>query len=114
MGELRITLALSHISMEELANQSPLHSIRWKRIVLDEAHRIKGRTTSTAQAVYALRSTYKWALSGTPLQNRVGDLYSLIKFLRLAPFSQYKCSIKNCLCSSPVWNFGPMSRKCVG
>ena len=37
-------------------------------MVLDEAHSIKDRRCSTARAVFALTSKYKWALSGTPLQ----------------------------------------------
>ncbi|KAM3385352.1 hypothetical protein ACQJBY_009316 [Aegilops geniculata] len=57
--------------------KSPLHSVRWERIILDEAHFIKDRRCNTARAVFALESEYKWALSGTPLQNRVGELYSL-------------------------------------
>ncbi len=44
--------------------------MRWRRIVLDEAHSIKDRRCSTARAVFALTSAYKWALSGTPLQAR--------------------------------------------
>ena len=39
---------------ELLIQNSPLHQIHWQRIVLDEAHKIKARTTSTAKAVYAL------------------------------------------------------------
>ncbi|KAJ8428092.1 hypothetical protein Cgig2_013304 [Carnegiea gigantea] len=57
--------------------KSNLHSVKWERIVLDEAHSIKDRRSNTARAVLALESSYKWALSGTPLQNRVGELYSL-------------------------------------
>lgn len=45
--------------------------MRWRRIILDEAHCIKDRRCSTAKAVFALASKYKWALSGTPLQVRL-------------------------------------------
>ena len=42
--------------------------IKWRRIILDEAHNIKDRRSSTAKAVFALDACYRWALSGTPLQ----------------------------------------------
>ncbi|KAL6143899.1 hypothetical protein ACLB2K_054594 [Fragaria x ananassa] len=75
---------------------SVLHAVKWNRIILDEAHYIKSRRCNTAKAVLALESTYKWALSGTPLQNRVGELYSLVRFLQLVPYSYYLC--KDCDC----------------
>jgi DNA repair protein RAD16 len=49
-------------------SDSTLHNVKWHRIVLDEAHKIKGRTTNVAKSVYALNSEMKWCLSGTPLQ----------------------------------------------
>ncbi|KAK1353590.1 DNA repair protein RAD16 [Heracleum sosnowskyi] len=73
-----------------------LHSMNWNRIILDEAHYIKDRRGNTTKAVLALNSSYKWALSGTPLQNRVGELYSLIRFLQVSPYSFYFC--KDCDC----------------
>jgi hypothetical protein len=47
-------------------------------VVLDEAHSIKDRRCSTARAVFALNSKYKWALSGTPLQVRLSLSLSMI------------------------------------
>lgn len=65
--------------------------LSWFRIILDEAHYIKTRSTSTAKAVFALTSLNKWCLTGTPLQNRVGELYSLVRFLRMDPHAFYFC-----------------------
>ncbi|CAM8880041.1 unnamed protein product [Rhodiola kirilowii] len=84
-----------------------LHSLKWERIILDEAHYIKDRKLNTAQAVFALESSFKWALSGTPLQNRVGELYSLIRFLRINPYSYYFC--RHCDCK--ILEYRP-SRDC--
>ncbi|KAK4437359.1 ATP-dependent helicase rhp16 [Sesamum alatum] len=78
------------------AGKSILHSVTWERIILDEAHYIKDRRSNTTRAVLALQSSYKWALSGTPLQNRVGELYSLVRFLQIVPYSYYFC--KDCDC----------------
>jgi superfamily II DNA or RNA helicase len=50
-------------------------------IVLDEAQRIKNWQAKTAQAVKRLRSPYAFILTGTPLENRIDELYSLVQFL---------------------------------
>lgn len=75
-----------------------------------QAHKIKGRTTNTAKAVYLLKSDYKWCLSGTPFQNRIGELYSLVRFLRMKPFAFYYCRHKGkdgkpCRCERVEWKF---------
>ena len=59
------------------------HSSCSFRIILDEAHKIKSRTNNTAKSVLALRGRYKWCMSGTPLQNRISELYSLVRLLSL-------------------------------
>lgn len=58
-----------------------------------QAHFIKDRHCNTAKAVFALESLYKWALSGTPLQNRVGELYSLVCMSHSLSFDDFmNCS----------------------
>jgi len=98
---------LKGIDMEELKEKamqgcqvSVLHTMSWWRIVLDEAHMIKSRSSSTASAAFHLSGIYRWALSGTPLQNRVGELYSLIRFLRIDPMAHYCCRRQGCDCKS--------------
>jgi hypothetical protein len=50
-------------------------------VVLDEAQRIKNWNTQTAQAIKRLRSRYAFILTGTPIENRIDELRSLIDFL---------------------------------
>ena len=50
-------------------------------VILDEAQRIKNWSTKTAQAVKRLRSRYAFVLTGTPIENRIDDLHSLMDFL---------------------------------
>lgn len=81
-----LSLEYSRVQRSEKAS-SLLHSIRWHRIVLDEAHIIKDSNTAQSKSACSLPSSRRWCLSGTPVQNRLEDLYSLVKFLRLDPFS---------------------------
>ncbi|EMC97315.1 hypothetical protein BAUCODRAFT_68713 [Baudoinia panamericana UAMH 10762] len=80
---------------------SPIHAIHFHRLILDEAHSIKSRTTGVAKACFALEGTYKWCLSGTPVQNRIGEFFSLLRFLEVRPFADYFC--KSCDCSILHW-----------
>ncbi|KAM4063413.1 zinc finger, c3HC4 type (RING finger) domain-containing protein [Hirsutella rhossiliensis] len=56
------------------------------RVVLDEAQCIKNRKTKTAKACHALKSTYRWCLTGTPMMNGVLELFSLVQFLHIKPY----------------------------
>ena len=81
--------------------KSVMHQIHFHRVILDEAHSIKTRTTMTAKACFALNVTYRWCLSGTPLQNRIGEFFSLVRFLNVRPFASYFC--KQCPCTTLEW-----------
>lgn len=80
---------------------SPIHDIHFHRLILDEAHSIKTRTTGIAKACFALKGSFKWCLSGTPVQNRIGEFFSLLRFLEVRPFADYFC--KKCPCSILHW-----------
>ncbi|RAL14066.1 putative nucleosome remodeling complex ATPase subunit (Snf2h), partial [Aspergillus homomorphus CBS 101889] len=53
----------------------------WKYVVLDEGHRIKDSTSKRAQAIGKIRAEYKLILTGTPIQNNLGEVWSLLHWL---------------------------------
>lgn len=83
-------------------------SFKWHRIVLDEgelpcfrsmgsrytecipAHMIRGSLTQNARAVRDIDAIHRWCITGTPLQNRVSDISSLLMFLRVYPYDNRK------------------------
>lgn len=66
-----------------------LFGLDYWRIILDEAHMIKNRQSKTAKACYELAATHRWVLTGTPIVNRLEDLFSLVRFLRVEPWSNF-------------------------
>jgi non-specific serine/threonine protein kinase len=70
------------ITTYALANRDceSLHQIRWGRIVLDEAQNIKNPSTKQTQAIRKLQSPRRIALTGTPVENRLTELWSIMQF----------------------------------
>lgn len=75
-----------------LAKICPLLHPRSKfyRVILDEAQCIKNVDTLQARGACNLTATHRWCLTGTPMMNGIHELYSLIKFLKIAPYHNKK------------------------
>ncbi|MCC7104311.1 MAG: DEAD/DEAH box helicase [Chloroflexi bacterium] len=58
-----------------------LASIEWDGIVLDEAQNVKNAATRQSQAVRSLKGGYRVAMTGTPVENRLAELWSIFEFL---------------------------------
>ncbi len=65
-----------------------IEQIKWDLIILDEGQRIKNWEAKTSRIIKGLKSRFALALSGTPLENRLDDLFSVVEFIddrRLGP-----------------------------
>ncbi|XP_008210074.1 transcription termination factor 2-like isoform X1 [Nasonia vitripennis] len=65
---------------------SKIFKIKWERVILDEAHYIRNYQGKISISSCELSAKIKWALTGTPIQNRKLDFYALLKFLKCHPF----------------------------
>jgi len=64
-----------------LRDKEHLTQVTWENVVLDEAQNIKNETARQTQAIKQLRANYRIALTGTPVENRLGELWSIMEFL---------------------------------
>lgn len=72
----------------KLAKDCPLVHPKTKfyRVILDEAQCIKNMNTLQAKGACKVQAVHRWCLTGTPMMNGVQELYSLIRFLKIAPY----------------------------
>ncbi|KAK5946092.1 hypothetical protein PMZ80_000231 [Knufia obscura] len=80
------TLTSEHVENSG-SEKTALFGVNWYRIILDEAHSIKNRNAKSTKAACALDAEYRWCLTGTPMQNGLDELQSLIHFLRIKPYN---------------------------
>jgi len=67
---------------------SLLHSIKWSRVIFDEAHHLRNSKTTRYIGAKMLKAKICWLVSGTPVQNSKNDFYSLCSMIKL-PASYY-------------------------
>ena len=72
------------------SNESELLNVFWERIILDEAHQVRNPKAICSLSVCKLTAVRRWCVTGTPIQNKELDLYSLVRFLRFKPFDEYQ------------------------
>lgn len=66
-----------------------LHKLKWNRVVYDEAHHLRNGKTSISRGAHSLKCSIKWMITGTPIQNKLSDFYTLCDTLGL-PKDYYK------------------------
>ncbi len=120
-----ISLAIQHSSHTDPAPPAPdvvmttygmaardatLAGRRWNLLILDEAQAIKNAGTRQARAVKAIGANARVALTGTPVENRLGDLWSLFDFLNPGLLGGAKAFAKFCkdLADDPARGFAPL------
>lgn len=62
-------------------DREALSEVNWDTVVLDEAQHIKNAHTHRARVAFALRAEFRLATTGTPIENHLGELWSLFRFL---------------------------------
>lgn len=70
-------------------DQELFQAIRWEYIILDESQNIKNMENKTSRAILSFSSQYRIAMSGTPIENNLGELYSLFAFLNPSLFGSW-------------------------
>lgn len=96
---LELSKARSFVEMTEINKKKEKHptsyhspfftsDAKFYRTILDEVQWIKNKLTHASLAVTGINSHYRWCLSGTPLQNRIDELYPYLRFLRIKPYNK--------------------------
>ena len=97
-GMLRVRTKKDKVTGMRYSVENVLHKIQWGRVIYDEAHHVRNMRTSTFQGAEKISSHITWMVTGTPVNNKITDLYALCKIIGLADvFANDKEQIKKVL-----------------
>eukprot|EP00002_Diphylleia_rotans_P040569 TRINITY_DN964_c2_g1_i1.p1 TRINITY_DN964_c2_g1~~TRINITY_DN964_c2_g1_i1.p1 ORF type:complete len:1137 (+),score=206.93 TRINITY_DN964_c2_g1_i1:417-3827(+) len=82
---LRHDIVIASYSM--LRTHVVLRRIAWKRFILDESTNVKSPKTEQYSAAKEVRADFRWALSGTPVENRMDDYFGQLRILDISPYA---------------------------
>lgn len=94
MVDLLHFVVLNPFHSESDRSKHALHLIDWHRIILDESHYIKSRSTSTSNAISNLRARTKWCLTGTPFGRNLLDIDNQLRFIGMSPDDVNRLNLK--------------------
>ncbi|KAI2909922.1 hypothetical protein CBS147371_9294 [Aspergillus niger] len=77
------TYATVEADFSSSGGNSVLSRFLWHRLILDEAHVIRNASTKQFKAIQQISASIRWCMTGTPIQNSLKDLASLVQFLRI-------------------------------
>lgn len=81
LSRIDLVITTYNLVSSEYKTTGPLFQIKWGRVAVDEAHFIRNHNTASAISCCHLSGDKRWAISGTPVQNFVMDIYSIFKFM---------------------------------
>ncbi|KAK4162973.1 SNF2 family N-terminal domain-containing protein [Cladorrhinum sp. PSN259] len=85
-----VVLTTYHTLAADWKGLGVLQKASWLRVILDEAHWIRNQATGLFKAAANLKAERRWCMTGTPIQNSLDDLRSLLRFLQQGPLSESK------------------------
>jgi SNF2 family DNA or RNA helicase len=78
-----VVLTTYNTLAQDLKTNQKLYKIEWFRVICDEAHNLRNNKTNNHRAVAAHTYRVMWLVTGTPIHNRLNDLFSLLDLLKL-------------------------------
>jgi SNF2 family DNA or RNA helicase len=82
---------------ERFHPDSMFGTVVFDRLILDEAHVIRNRNTAQCKAVSQIMAEKRWCMTGTPVWNKLEDLYGMFQFIRAFPLADYTFFKRNVL-----------------